>query len=168
MSALSDFYGPMRVLLQDNDTQQQENTDAMLLAGFQTSYLMGLWPAGYVLVGTTITPDVPIGKTFAIILLETVMAYMVGDQGAYSWSTRAMSETDHGERKRDILAYARQKIYDLRDGDACFSSRQAFVVFLNTICGFADLIDVSVTPNLDLNLALTADGIVTVDKIPPL
>jgi hypothetical protein len=165
MSALSDFYTPMRVLLGDNDPQQYERTDGMLAAMLQCAYVMGVWPAGYVLSGTTITPDVPVGMAFCTILMESILAGTVGDQGAYSFETRALKETDHGERKRDILQYARQKLYDLRDGDAIFSSRQTLVTFLNTIEGIGDIASVSVLPPLAFDFDMST-GIV--GAVPPI
>lgn len=159
MSALSDFYEPMRVLLGDNDPQQNENSDAQLSAALRTSFVLQAWPKGYTVSGEAVTPDLPLGLDFATVLMETVIAMTVGGDGAYSFVTRALSETDHGEKKRDILQYARQKLYELRDGDAAFSSRQTFVAFLNTIGGLGDLATATVLPNFDFTVDLNGGGL---------
>jgi hypothetical protein len=166
VTGLAGFYLPMRVVLGDNDPQQYERTDAMLAAMLQCAYVMGLWPAGYVLGGDgSITPDVAIGTDFCVILMESIMAGTVGDMGAYSFETRALKETDHGERKRDILQFTRQKLYEVRDGDAIFSSRQALVTFLNTIEGIGDIASVSVLPPLAFAFDMST-GIV--GAVPPI
>ena len=82
---------------------------------------------------------------------------MVGDQGAFSFSTRAISEQDSGQRKRDILQYTRTRIYELRDSDAVFQTREAFLAFLQTLDSFADLASPEVKQtgrvNVDVNVA---------------
>lgn len=161
---LSEFYEPLRVLLQDNDSQQQENSDAMLSAALRSAWRLGLWPAGYTVSGEDVTPDVPVGKVFAEIVMETALFMMVGDVGAYSFSTRPMSETDHGDRKRDILQYCKQKLYELRDGDAAFSSRQSLVAFFNTVQDAADLATITVNPPLNFTLDYQGGGL---SLIPP-
>jgi hypothetical protein len=80
---------------------------------------------------------------------------MVGDQGAFSVQTRAISETDHGERKRDILQYVRLRIHTLKDGDTVFATRENFTAFMMTLDSFADLAEVkqSGAINIDVNVA---------------
>lgn len=157
MSALTDFHEPMRILLGDHDPQQFEFEDAMLDAMLRCAYHIGAWPAGYVLTGHLIAPEVKVGTDYCQILMESLLAGVVGQQGAYSFKTRAISETDHGERKRDILQYARLKLYELRDGSAVFSSRQSLIAFLNTIEGIGDLAGVNVVPGLPLVPGYTID-----------
>jgi hypothetical protein len=169
---ISTLYTPMRVVLGDNDTQgSQEFTDDQLADGVRTAYLLASFPRGtnptqpYQLTdsvggavdlydGDTITPNPPV-VDFAIMMCEACQALMVGDQGAFSVTTRAISETDHGERKRDILQYVRQRIHDLRDGDAVFATRENFTAFMMTLDSFADLAEVkqSGAINIDVNVA---------------
>lgn len=159
VTTLSDFYEPLRVLLKDNDTQQQENSDAMLAAALRSAWKVGLWPAGYAVSGGGVTPEVPVGKAYAEIIMETALFMTVGDTGAYSFATRALSETDHGERKRDILQYCKQKLYELRDGDAAFSSRQSLIAFFNTVQDAADLASVNVAGPLTFSVDYQGSGL---------
>ena len=171
---ISTLFTPMRVVLGDNDTQgSQEFTDGQLAEGVQTAYLLASFPSGtcptqpYQLIdsGTgavdlfsgnadTITPD-PTVVDFAIMMCEACQALMVGDQGAFSVQTRAISETDHGERKRDILQYVRLRIHTLKDGDTVFATRENFTAFMMTLDSFADLAEVkqSGAINIDVNVA---------------
>jgi hypothetical protein len=163
---ISTLFTPMRVVLGDNDTQgSQEFTDDQLAEGVQTAYLLASFPSGtcptqpYQLIdsGTnadTITPD-PTVVDFAIMMCEACQALMVGDQGAFSVQTRAISETDHGERKRDILQYVRLRIHTLKDGDTVFATRENFTAFMMTLDSFADLAEVkqSGAINIDVNVA---------------
>lgn len=156
------FYTAMRVVLGDNDPQGSfEFTDDMLGDAIRTAYVLGGFPKGYALDaivgGTQISPEVTNVKHFALILLEACIAMMVGDQGAFSFQTRAISQTDHGERKRDILQFARLKIHTLSEGDAVFSTRASLVSFLHTIDGYDDLATITNTGSLNVSLGLGAD-----------
>ena len=162
---ISALYIPMRVLLGDNDPQgNYEFTDEMLSQGVQTAYLLNSFPRGLALGGTlaalntTISPD-PSVHNFAIITCESCLALMVGDQGSYSFSTRAISEQDSGQRKRDILQYVRTKIYDLVDSDAVFQTRAAFLAFLQTLDSFADLAETKQTGRVDVNVNVASDNV---------
>lgn len=157
---LEDLFIPLRVLLKDNDTQQQENSDAMLTQALRAAWQMGLWPAGYTVAGDgTITPEPPVGMTWALIVMETAWFMVVGDTGAYSFSTRPISETDHGERKRDLMQYCRQRIYEARDAGAGFSAYQKLVVFLNTIVDAGDLATATVLGPLNMSIDYQGGGL---------
>ncbi len=148
----------MRVLLADNDADLgYENSDEQLSAALLASFMLGTWPAGYDLSGSTVTPD-PLVRDFGIIVLESVWAMVVGTQGAYAFRTRALSETDMGQRKRDLMQYAREKLYSVRDGDAVFSTRQTLIAFLNSVNGLGDLATVTVTPPA-INIAIGSDSV---------
>ena len=173
---ISTLYTPMRVVLGDNDTQgSQEFTDDQLADGVRTAYLLASFPRGtnptqpYQLTdsvggavnkyaGDTITPEPPV-VDFAIMMCEACQALMVGDQGAFSVQTRAISETDHGERKRDILQYVRQRIYDLKDGDAIFATRENFTAFMMTLDSFADLAEVKQAGKINIDVNVASDNV---------
>jgi hypothetical protein len=162
---LADFYEPLRALLRDNDVQQQENSDDQLAAALRSAWRLGLWPAGFIVAGTAVDPEVPVGMKFAEVVMETAIFMTVGETGAYSFSTRALSETDHGDRKRDILQYCRTRLHELRDGDAVFSSRQSLVAFFNTVADVADLATISVNPPLNFAVDYQGGGL---SLIPPI
>jgi hypothetical protein len=159
---ISILYPGMRVLLGDNDPQgNYEFTDDQLGQGIQAAYQLGGFPGKYSLEsfsGTTISPD-PGVRDFAIILCESCLAIMVGDQGAFSFSTRAISEQDSGQRKRDILQYTRTRIYELRDSDAVFQTREAFLAFLQTLDSFADLAEVKQTGRVNVDVNVASDNV---------
>jgi hypothetical protein len=165
---ISTLYPGMRVLLGDNDPQgNYEFTDQQLGQGLQAAYQLGGFPPKYSLTdgsaavsftGTTISPD-PGVRDFAIILCEACLAIMVGDQGAFSFSTRAISEQDSGQRKRDILQYTRTRIYELRDSDAVFETRAAFLAFLQTLDSFADLAEVKQTGRVNVDVNVASDNV---------
>jgi hypothetical protein len=159
---ISTLYPGMRVVLGDNDPQgNYEFTDEMLGQGIQAAYQLGAFPDRYSLesfTGSTISPD-PVVRDFAIILCEACQAIMVGDQGAFSFSTRAISEQDSGQRKRDILQYVRTRVYELRDSDAVFQTRAAFLAFLQTLDSFADLAETKQTGRVDVNVNVASDNV---------
>jgi hypothetical protein len=159
---ISTLYPGMRVLLGDNDPQgNYEFTDEQLGQGIQAAYQLGGFLGKYSLesfTGSTISPD-PGVRDFAIILCESCLAIMVGDQGAFSFSTRAISEQDSGQRKRDILQYTRTRIYELRDSDAVFQTREAFLAFLQTLDSFADLAEVKQTGRVNVDVNVASDNV---------
>ncbi len=152
----------MRVVLGDNDPQgSYEFSDDNLADGLRAAYQLSAFPPPYALdsltAGTVLSPE-PDVKSFAIILLEACQVLMVGDIGAFSFQTRAISEADHGERKRDILQYARTRIHQLSNGDAVFATRQSFLSFLMTLDSFADLATIGATGMTSVNIAVNQDN----------
>lgn len=151
---LSDFRTVMRAILHDNAPGiDPEFSDEQLDAALTASYFLGTWPDDYALESSTITPAVTNLKHFGVITLEACTVMMVGDVGQFSFKTRALSETDMGHRKRDILQYARERIYTLQDSDQCFSTIQKLEAFFNTL--WTDRANVEVTGSM--TFGVTAD-----------
>jgi hypothetical protein len=132
MTPFSLFYLPLRVLLGDNDPHQvYQFQDTALDSALRTVFLFGRGPEGFELAGdrseaTQITPDLPSGNEFALVAYEAGLLLMGGDVGANSYRTRPVSVTESGDRKRDLLAELRTKIYEIRAGDG-FDTYQSFI-----------------------------------------
>ena len=135
MTPFSLFYGPLRVMLGDNDPYQvYQFQDSALDQALRTVFLFGRQPKGFELQGdrevaTEITPDLPSGNEFALVTLEAGMLLMGGDAGANSYRTRPLSVTTSGDRKRDLLAKMRTEIYAIVAGDG-FNTYESFCVWL--------------------------------------
>ena len=114
--------------------------DSALDSALRTVFLFGRGPTGFDLDGdrstaTDITPDIPNGDGFAIISLEAGLLLIGGDVGANSYRTRALSVSESGDRKKDLLAKLRMEIYRIVAGDG-FSTYQSF---LSWILSFTDI-----------------------------
>lgn len=151
MSAFSEFYIPIRLMLGDLDPNAiYQYQDSALDAGIRSVFLFGRGPVGYLLDGdrnttTNILPDIPTGNEFAIISLEAALLLVGGDVGANSYRTRALSVSESGDRKRDLLTKLRTEIYAITAG-AGFATQQSFLVWITSLSDFRELIGVDVGP----------------------
>jgi hypothetical protein len=151
MSAFSDFYMTIRLMLGDLDPNQLfQYQDATLAGAIRAVFLMGRGPTGFTLDGdrnttTNITPDIPTGNEFAIISLEAALLLVGGDVGANSYRTRALSVSESGDRKRDLLTKIRTEIYAIAGGDG-FATQQSFLVWITSLTDFRELIGVDAGP----------------------
>lgn len=147
MSAFSEFYLPIRVMLGDLDPNSvYQYQDAALDGAIRSVFLFGRGPAGFAIDGdrntsTNILPDIPTGNEFAIISLEAALLLVGGDVGASSYRTRALSVSESGDRKRDLLMKIRTEIYAITAGDG-FASQQSFLVWITSLSDFRELIGV--------------------------
>lgn len=126
------FYGPIRLILGDRKVQGLWNyDDDTLKSAITTTFFVNLAPPGYALdpASMIITPD-PGGDAAALLTFQSALLCIGGEEGANSFRTKAISVHEFGDRKRDLLADLRQKIYEIRDGNAQFSTLQGFVAFL--------------------------------------
>jgi len=147
MTTFATFYPVLRLLLGDNDPYGvYQYTDAVLNNALKSVFLLGRGPEGYSLSEDQgqIAETVVHGDPFALITYEAVLMLVGGEDGKLSYRTRALSVTDSGERKRDILQEMRQKIYDIRDGKEQFVSYQSFSNWVNSVMGIEDLTEVKV------------------------
>lgn len=151
MSAFSEFYIPIRIMLGDLDPNQLcQYQDSALDGAIRSVFLFGRGPAGYAMEGdrsttTKITPDIPTGNEFAIISLEAALLLAGGEAGATSYRTRALSVSESGDRKRDLLAKLRVEIYAITAGIG-FASYQNFLTWITSLDDFRELIAVDATP----------------------
>lgn len=147
MSAFDEFYIPIRLMLGDLDPNAiYQYQDAALDAAIRSVFLFGRGPTGFLLDGdrnntTTITPDIPTGNEFAIISLEAALLLVGGDVGGNSYRTRALSVSESGDRKRDLLQKLRMEIYAITAGDG-FATQQSFLVWITSLTDFRELIGV--------------------------
>jgi len=138
MTAFSLFYEPLRIMLGDNDSEQvYQFQDSALDGALRTVFLFGRAPGDYELDGdrgtsVQIKQDVESGNDCALIALEAALLVIGGDPGANSYRTRALSVTESGDRKRDLLAKFRTEIYRITAGDG-FSSYQSFVSWVQSV-----------------------------------
>lgn len=139
MTGFSEFYVALRTLLGDNDPYGTfQHQDGALEGALRSVFLLGRGPAGYALDGdrqssTSITPDIPSGDPFALISYEAALMLVGGEEGSYSYRTRAISRSKSGDRKRDLLSELRIKIYEIRGGGSeQFTSVESFVVWMQS------------------------------------
>lgn len=139
-------------MLGDLDPNQiYQYQDAGLDGAIRSVFLFGRGPAGFALEGnrtssTDITPDIPTGNEFAIISLEAALLLIGGDVGANSYRTRALSVTESGDRKRELLTKIRTEIYAIAAGDG-FATYQSFVTWITSLQDFRELIGANVVGN---------------------
>lgn len=161
MSAFGEFYIPIRLMLGDLDPNAlYQYQDTALDAAIRSVFLFGRGPNGFLIDGdrnssTEIKPDIPTGNEFAIISLEAALLLVGGDVGANSYRTRALSVSESGDRKRDLLTKLRVEIYAITSG-AGFASAQSFLVWITSLSDLRELIAV------DAGLATT----LTVGNLP--
>ena len=135
-TAYSVFYTPLRTVLGDRDPFGNfAYSNADLNSGLDVLFLTGDVPDGYTAAAAAITPEVAAGMDFALILYRAALLLLNGEDGAGSWRTRALSVTDSGHRKRDLLTALRMKLSDAENGGAgiVFETQQNFLVWLNNL-----------------------------------
>ena len=119
-TAISDFYEPIRFLLEDRDPTIQLYSDDQLLIAVRTCIRLQRVP-GYSLAVdlTQITPEVADPNKWALVVYHTVKHYVDNQPDRYSYRTRAVSESFGGWR--GFLDELKTNIYKLENG-AMFSS----------------------------------------------
>lgn len=125
------FYGPLRVLLGDRLVHGLWNySDDVLHAAMSAVFFLNLAPPGFALDGQFNINPVPSGDAAAWIAYQAALLTIGGEEGGYILRTKVVYIRDYGERKRDLLADLRMRLYQVRDGDAAFTTLQSFVAFL--------------------------------------
>lgn len=139
---LSEFRDPLRLLLGDMDPlENYQFTDDHLERGVRAVFQCGLQPtednsattAEYALndAGTAISPTVPSGDDFALIAYRAAKLLVMGQDGAISYRTRALSVNDRGDRKKDLMRELELLIHRIEGGLCVFASQRSFVLWLN-------------------------------------
>jgi len=146
MTAISLFYGPLRLTLDDWDPSVRRYPDAVLLAGVQTVVQMGRINVsynapmgGYTLSGDglSITPDVVTGNPqtvnqFALTVLQATKLFLDPERDRYSFKTRMGSES-LGNRYR-YLSTLEAEIHKLINGQM-FAGYQNYFSWLAGTAG---------------------------------
>lgn len=133
----SRFYLPLRTVLGDRDPHGlYAYSEADLDSSLDVLYLTGEMPEAYTADSAFITPGVARGDDFALILYRAALLLVQGEDGAGSWKTRALSVSDQGQRKRDLLTHFRLKLSDAENGGGIvFETQQNFFAWLGNACG---------------------------------
>lgn len=137
-TAYATFYGPLRAVLGDRDPFGNfAYANADLSSALDVLFLTKDVPEGYAAAGEVITPEVATGTDFALILYRAALLLLNGEDGAGSWRTRALSVSDSGHRKRDLLTALRVKLSDAENGGdgIVFETQQNFFVWLGNLTG---------------------------------
>lgn len=140
MTPYSQFYQPMRAVLGDRDPSGiYAYSDDDLGAAIDVILSCGDGPAGYLSDGSgNINPTVPIGDPYALILFQSSLLLINGEEGGGSMRTKALSVSDMGHRKRDLITSFRLKISDIQTGGGlAFETRQSLGVFLQNLTGMS-------------------------------
>ena len=125
----------MRLLLGDKAVHGVvAYANADLDGAVKALFRLGEGPVGYAVVGESIVPDLPDGDGYALIAYRAAQMLVQPEDGATSYRTRALSVTDAGHRKRDLLAAFAQRIYEIESGDGMvFETYQVLCVALQNL-----------------------------------
>ena len=141
MTALSEFYEPLRLILGDRDPAGvYEYTDVMLDGAVRSVFRLGRAPTRYSLTGANISPTLPDGNDYAQITYESALL-LVGGEETINYRTRAISVTRAGDRKRDLLLELRHRLHQIEEGDG-FSTYQNFLIWARSASSAAEMVEV--------------------------
>jgi hypothetical protein len=107
-------------------------------------FLLNRGPSGFALDNPSnpqnVTPDLVAagGDCVAWVAYETALILITGEDGKMQLRTKVVWVRDEGERKRDLLADLRIRMYDIRDGNAVFTTFQSFIAFLGNMPASGD------------------------------
>lgn len=162
MTNVTEFNDLLRLILGDNDPHGVFSYDAASLQrAVKFVFRLGRGPYGYAWQesgnSAGVTPDLPDGNAFAKIAYEAALLLIGGEQGANSYRTRALSVTESGDRKRDLLQELRFKIHAIDNGDADFATYQNLLTWMMSVDeGLGSHIEVKVDgPLSEVNIAGT-------------
>lgn len=135
MTAYSTFYTPLRAVLGDRDAFGMfAYSDADLNAALDVIFLTGQGPEGYTSAAMQITPDMTAGDDFGLVLFKAALMLIMGEDGAGSMTTRALSVSDRGERKEGLTTELRIKISSIENGGGIvFETYQSLGVYLQNL-----------------------------------
>jgi len=102
-----------------------------LLSALRSVFALGRGPAGYAMdppamTAMGVSPMVNFGDNWALLIYEACLTLIGGEDGLMQYRTRSLTVKDGGERKRDLLLDLGQKVYEIRNGAAFFSTYQSF------------------------------------------
>jgi len=81
----------------------------------------------------TITPTLPDGDSFAVVLYRAARYLAGGMDGAIMYRTRALAVTDRGNKKRDLLRELEIEIHKIEGGECVWAAKQAFDTFFHAL-----------------------------------
>lgn len=129
-----------------------------LASAIRTTFVTGRAPATYRLAGdiqtaTAITPDLQVGDDMAIVLYESALILIGGEDGKKSIKTRELTVADGGDRKRDLLSEMALQIYRIRAGTTVFSTSQTLAQFFQAgEMDWRDMMGMTVRPLGDVSI----------------
>ena len=135
-AALEDFRPAVRTLIGDDDPQDlTQYTDDQIDAATKLVFQCGMQPEGHTLTGTAIAPAIDDGDSFALVVFKAAMMRLFGAEGGMSYRTRAISVTDRGDKKRDLLLELERMIHRIEGGSCCFATQTDFNTWFNDLSG---------------------------------
>lgn len=160
MTPITEFNEALRLILGDRDAFNVfQYSNETLASAVTTVFRCGRGPAGYALSGGNITPDVPDGNVFAIVVYESALMLIGGEDDIESYRTRALAVKRSGARRRDLLTELRLKIYEIRDGKDGFVSSQSFIAWAHGLYDILEHVEMQVDAPL-ASVTLTGSGTV--------
>lgn len=134
----TDLHDTMRALLGDRQVHEVWNySPDTLNSALRSVFITGRQPAGYTLVGgwtgVAIAPELQMGDHAALILYDACLGLMVGEDGAFSYTTRSLSVNDRGQRKSELLWEIRSRIDEIRNGGAVWATVQNLMQFIGAL-----------------------------------
>lgn len=135
---LSDFRPLVRALIGDDSASgahqfTDDQIDASVLGVFQ----MGKGPEGYAVVDDgEISPALPYGSGFAIVALRAARIRMGGSPSGVSYRTRAISVTDKGFSRGELMNWLERELHE-HEGATADMSQRDFWRYVNEALGGA-------------------------------
>ncbi len=166
MTALTDFYEPLRVVL--GDRFGTATTDATLASALRITLNKGGVPGQSLYLDRfQITPGITAPSDYASLLFKSAFTIILPDAAACGYSTRAWSERfgDAG----DLLAWIRQEIIEAEGDGAYFATWQDFGGFMRGFGSRQDFWESVVSTKVNAPfraVEFSASGVVTATDQP--
>jgi len=119
-------------------------TDDVIKDAVRAEFLFNQAPSGFalddIMTPTQVVPDLVAsgGDLFAWIVFDTALLLITGEDGKMQIRTKVIWVRDEGERKRDLLIDLRIKVFNIKHGDAQFTTYQSFIAFLGNMPASGD------------------------------
>jgi hypothetical protein len=115
MTAISEFYDPVRFILGDHDPACPDMEDAAIARGIKFIVRGGEVP-GYAVAGDSITPDVTVARDYRLITLLTARAFRASEPDSKAMRVRPHAWTKGGYKT--FLTMLDLAIAETRNGGA--------------------------------------------------
>ena len=139
------IYAMIRCVLRDRKVNGMFNySDDVLKDAVRAVFLFNQAPRGFLLDDPMnpqkVVPDLVAagGDLFAWIVFDACLLLITGEDGKMQIRTKVVWVRDEGERKRDLLIDLRIKVYNIKHGDAQFTTYQSFIAFLGNMPASGD------------------------------
>jgi hypothetical protein len=164
MTALSDFYEPVRFLTGD-DLTNPSKSDAAIAAGLRTIVQMGLVP-GYTLDGPkeNLVPSIASANDWGLVAAQCALRFISAEPD--KWSRRGRPYAESSEKSMTLYADLQEIVHTSQSGGMFFAGWQSLHSWLTGVAGLTgrDVGFMLTRLNVDVpigTVTVTAGGLVS-------